>query len=112
MHNTGYIGNSSCDWSSSSKSWTGPCLAIAQTAAVLWLSFCPGDPRGYERYAVNDIQEQGPSFLFSLPSHPNHVSTQQDKLTELHNILQNNTSEAAKLHILGGGGGGKEIRTS
>ena len=48
----------------------------------------------------NDIQEQGPSFLLRLPSHPNHVSTQQDKLTELHNILQNNTSETVKLCIL------------
>lgn len=57
----------------------------------------------------SDIQEQGLSFLFSLPSHPSHVSSQQDKLTELHNILQNNTSEADKLCILGNIW---EIRTS
>lgn len=45
----------------------------------------------------NDIQEQGPSFLPSLPSHPNYAPTQQDKLRD---IFQNNTSEAAKLCIL------------
>lgn len=102
MHNTGYIWNSSCDWSCSPKSWTGPCLALAQTAAaVLWLSFCPGDPRGYESYAVMTFRNKDLPSCSSLPSYSNHVSTQQDKLTELRNILQNTISEAAKLCILG-----------
>lgn len=66
--------------------------------AMLWRRLLlRSDSAHRQELCSNDIQEQGPSFLPSLPYHPNYVSTRQDKLRD---ILQNNTSEAAKLCIL------------
>lgn len=80
--------------------WAMSCSSADCCCCALTQLLCELSSRIWE-LCSNDIQEQGPSFLFNLPSQLNNVSTQQDKLTELGNILQHNASKAANYPLLG-----------